>query len=204
VLLRLRERRGGPRVDPRRALSRLQQRAAAARTSLRDLKNEQKERLRQYYATAVAGGGSKVASSSSEAALVAAEQQPAAAAAAATSSALDARAAQAALGTDGVLRVSARLPPFPAYFRCCCDCPHATCTAAATLLPTAPSPLHCMFLCPSCLAAPGPGGRGRRLQAVPCRGGAHQHPRSGADGGGAGEAPRAGAHHRQQPCGLYR
>ena len=139
MLLRLRERRGGPRVDPRRALSRLQQRAAAARTSLRDLKNEQKERLRQYYATAVFGGGIKVASSSSEAALVAAEQQPAAAAAAATSSALDARAAQAALGTDGVLRVSARLPPFPAYFLCCCDCPHAAYTAAATLLPTAPS-----------------------------------------------------------------
>ena len=115
VLLRLRERRRGaaPRVDPRRAFSRLQERLAETRLSLRALKEQQKQRLQAYYRSAVAGGVATTASSSSSssagAAAAEAAQQPLAAlrstAAGEGLSAAEAERALAALGTDGFLRV---------------------------------------------------------------------------------------------------
>ncbi|GAB4819514.1 hypothetical protein N2152v2_006560 [Parachlorella kessleri] len=55
VLLRLQQRRERVRVDPNGAFRRLRERAVQARRSLRQLKNEQKQRLRQYYYDALLG-----------------------------------------------------------------------------------------------------------------------------------------------------
>lgn len=104
VLLRLRQ--PPPRHDPRRAFGRLRERWAAARLSLRDLKNEQKERLRQYVAAAVGSSSTSLGSGLSggdSSALAAAEaQQPAVVAGSAMP---DARAAAAVMGSNGPLRV---------------------------------------------------------------------------------------------------
>ena len=100
VLLRLRERRRRGRLDPRGAFRRAKERLLEARLSLRELKNEHKEWLRQYYHTALRGGS------------VAAGQQlaPFAGSGSGSSSSssvaagLDARAVDAALGSNGLLR----------------------------------------------------------------------------------------------------
>lgn len=108
VLLRLRQ--PPPRHDPRRAFGRLRERWAAARLSLRDLKNEQKERLRQYMAAAVGSSsvtssiGSSLSSGDGLALAPPVAQQPAAVAVAAGGAALDASAAAAVMGSNGPLR----------------------------------------------------------------------------------------------------
>lgn len=123
MLHRLRERRAAAaRVDPRRAFARLQGRWAAARLTLRDLKEEQKARLKQYVASAVGGGGSQLAAESSvprapgsslasgssagAQATVAPAALPNVAAVATEGGALDAAAAEAVMGSNGLLRVS--------------------------------------------------------------------------------------------------
>ncbi|PSC72012.1 phospholipid glycerol acyltransferase family [Micractinium conductrix] len=126
VLLRVKERRAAARVDPRGAFSRTRERWAAARLSLRELKEQQRERLRQYVASAVGASGTLPASSNSSssssgssplvsssslgtrdeaaAALAVAERQQPAAVLGAGGQELDERAAAAAMGSDGVLR----------------------------------------------------------------------------------------------------
>ena len=146
VLLRLRERRGDVRVDPRRALARLHHRLSAARLSLRQLKDEHKERwLRQYQyhhtdaalhgsvSNAVKGGVPAAAAAGAGAELAAAAAAaPAARALAASSSAaggaVDSRemlvAQQAAhLGTNGLFRVSCTAAPTTLQSRAACCLP---------------------------------------------------------------------------------
>lgn len=141
VLLRLRERRRTARHDPRRAFGRVQERWAAARLSLRTYREEQKERLRQYYASALAGGAVPSSSAAEVAAPpLASRSLPQAAAAAAEAGALDARAAAAALGTNGPLRVRAWC--WHRYWR-----PHARVWAGGrwlpALLPLTPAAMNC-------------------------------------------------------------
>ena len=108
VLARLREgrARGAAQVDVHRAFQRVQGRLSEARLSLRELKEEHKGRLRQYYARAV-GASSSTASSSlgGSASAPAAAASGERAALAAEAAEADARFAAAALGRDGPLRV---------------------------------------------------------------------------------------------------
>lgn len=81
-----------------------QERWAAARSSLREIKDEQKARLRQYYASAVVGG-SRVAAAEGAAA---GDESPAVAGVLAEGGALSAaemERAAAVLGSNGPLRV---------------------------------------------------------------------------------------------------
>lgn len=201
VLLRLRERRrgGAPRVDPRRAFSRLQERMAETRLSLRALKNEHKQRLQAYYRSALAGSATNASSSSSASAVAEAAQQPlavlpSAALEAEGLSAAEAERAAAALGTDGVLRVRWVAGwGWGSSLLIRCEWLHAHLQQVHRLT-------HCRP--PTSCAARGAGGRGQRLQAVPGCGGAHDGGGRRAHGCGAGARARARPGDCEQPCGL--
>ena len=180
VLLRVKERRAAARVDPRGAFSRTRERWAAARLSLRELKEQQRERLRQYVASAVGASGTLPASSNSSssssgssplvsssslgtrdeaaAALAVAERQQPAAVLGAGGQELDERAAAAAMGSDGVLRVSGDAGSWRqgwtcwwprAQGACLRASPPAACLPFSPTWPSPPFPLPSPFWRPS-------------------------------------------------------
>lgn len=126
VLHRLQQRRAAAgRVDPRRAFSRLQRRWHAARLTLRGIKEEHKARLQRYVASAVGSSGTNLAvesstrgssgssvaggSGSAGQAIKRSSSLPNAGAPLTEDSALNALANDAALGSNGLLRVSLAL-----------------------------------------------------------------------------------------------